>query len=149
MSAHRNKIVPEMIFVYNNNDHIIHQKTTLNAKHKLRHKGKIDYHPTFIHIIDTEMNQLIRMVIFLVVYQQDPQMMYQNLLNCLHVNIILETDLFLLVIVVIETKIGFNASTNIQSYHKENETKNQNNGNQKSSPKEVFFNENSTTDTTN
>ena len=46
------------------------------------------------------MNQLIVVVTFLVVYQQYPQIVYQNLLKFLHMNIILEIDLLLWAILV-------------------------------------------------
>ena len=51
-----------------------------------------------------EMNQLMIVVTFLVVYQQDPQTMYQKLLIFLYMNIILKIEPFIWVLLVV--KIG-------------------------------------------
>ena len=43
------------------------------------------------------------MVTFVVVYQQDPQIMYQKFLNFIHMNIVLETELLIQVIPMVNT----------------------------------------------
>ena len=51
--------------------------------------------PTIIDIIHMEANHLSTVVIFLVLYIQYPQILFQNLQNIQHKNIIFKTDLFL------------------------------------------------------
>ena len=51
--------------------------------------------PTIIYIIHMEANYLSTVVIFLVLYIQYPQILFQNLQNIQHKNIIFKTDLFL------------------------------------------------------
>ena len=85
------------------------------------------------------------MVTYLVVYQQDPKSMYQNLLNFIHMIIIPETNLLLQVIPV--TKTGRDVIKPLITIPFINILKQRKKGNnlpKKSPPKEIVVNKRST-----
>ena len=73
--VHKNNQVTQNIIVEKKSGHFIRQKDIV----QMGHIGRVDYNLILIHIINIEMNQLIIVVTFLVLYQQYPQNMYQTL----------------------------------------------------------------------
>ena len=63
----------------------------------------VNMQPFILHIFNMEVNHLNMVIKFLVVYCQDPQIIFQYLQNNQDKNIIFRTDLFLLVIWMAKT----------------------------------------------
>ena len=67
---------------------------------------RVDIHHPLLHITNLEVNNLNIMVKLIVLYHQYPEIMFQNLQKIQCKNIILKTDLFLMVIWVAKTGRG-------------------------------------------
>ena len=112
IKIHRKEQVTPRIIEENIRGNFIHIENIVAVSHIYR----VDMYPPILHIINMAVNHLITVVKFLVVYHQDAQNMFQSLQNVHHKNIIFRPNLFLMVILEVNTvkvKKSCNASQNI------------------------------------